>query len=112
MHEAIRPHDIATEDMADGLMTQADAEQRDGWPKTLDHGATDACLLRGAGAGGDADVVRAQLFDLIERDLIIAADFHDGSHLAKVLDEVVGEGVVVIDDEEHAGEVPGSWFRV
>ena len=101
VHEAPCADDIAAKDVADGLVPQAHAEQRGGLAKALDHRAADACLLGRAGAGGDADVVGLELFDLVQRHLVIAADFHDGSHLAEVLDEVVGEGVVVVDDEEH-----------
>ena len=101
MHEAAGADDIATEDVADGLMAEADAEEGGGFTEALDHGAADASFLGGAGAGGDADVVWIELSYLIQSDLVVAADFHDGSHLAEVLDEVVGEGVVVVDDEEH-----------
>lgn len=103
MHQAPGADDIAAEDMADALMAQADAEDRRALAKGLDDVATDACLLRRAGAGGHADVVRLHLGDLLQRDLVIAMDLHLGPHLAEVLDEVVGEGVVIVDDQQHAG---------
>lgn len=91
MHQAICPHDIAAEDMTDGLMTKADAEQGDAFAKTFDDRATDASFLRGAGAGRDADVVWFELFDFFQRHLVIAANLHDCPHLAEILHEVVGE---------------------
>ena len=47
---------------------------------------------------------RSQVLDLIDRDLVVAKDldFQPGRNLAQPLDEVVGEAVVVIDQDEHA----------
>jgi hypothetical protein len=39
--------------------------------------------------------------DLLQSDLVIPANLHDRSHFAKVLNEIVGKGIVVIDDEQH-----------
>jgi hypothetical protein len=111
MHEPACADDISPEDMADALMTEADAQDRNALTKGADHVTTDACFLWRALARGDTDVIRPLFGDLFQGDLIIPVDLHLRAHLAKVLDEVVGEGVVVIDDEEHAGEVPGSRFR-
>ena len=41
--------------------------------------------------------------DLLERHLVIAPYLHLRPHLAKVLDQIVGEGIVVVDDKEHGG---------
>ena len=42
--------------------------------------------------------------------MIIATHFHHRAHLAEVLDEVVGERVVIVDDEQH-GRVCGAWLE-
>ena len=39
--------------------------------------------------------------DLVDGDLVVSLDHHLDAELAEILDEVVGEGVVVIDDEHH-----------
>ena len=106
MHEPICPHDVAAEDMPDALMTEADAEGGNAGSKLLDHRTTDARLLGCAGTGGNADVIRLLFSDLFKRDLVISVDLHLRAHLAEVLDEVVGKGVVVVDDQEH-----GEWSR-
>ena len=49
-------------------------------------------------------MIRLFLRDLLQRDLVIPMDLHLRTHLAKVLDEIVGEGVVIVDDQEH-----GDW---
>ena len=105
VHETFGPNDFTAEDVANGLMAKTNAEQRCGFAKALDHGATDAGFFWRARAGGDADVVGLEPRDLIQRDLIIATDFHDGTHFAEVLDEIVGEGIVVVDDQEHGIKV-------
>jgi hypothetical protein len=40
-------------------------------------------------------------FDLADRDLVITADDDVSPKLPQVLDEVVGERVVVVEDEDH-----------
>ena len=44
----------------------------------------------------------ASVADFVDADRVVAPDDDLGAELAEVLDEVVGEGVVVVDDEDHA----------
>lgn len=106
MHEPVCPHDIATEDMPNTLMAEADSKSGNARSKFFDHSTTDARLLWRAGTGGNADMIRLLFGDLIESDLIIPVNLHLRTHLSEVLDEVVGKGVVVVDDQEH-----GEWSR-
>ena len=46
---------------------------------------------------GDDEVSWVEGDELIHRDLVIAEDFDIRAEFAEVLDEVVGEGVVVVD---------------
>ena len=39
--------------------------------------------------------------DFVQRDLVVAVDFDLRAKLAQALDEVVGEGIVVVDDQDH-----------
>ena len=48
--------------------------------------------------GAELHVVRN---DAVDVDGVIAHDFQRGPELAEVLDEVVGEGVVIVDDDDH-----------
>src|SRR5271166_1515567 len=61
----------------------------------------DAGFMRCAGAGRDDDALRVHGFDFRHCDLIVAADFDFCAQFAEILDEVVREGIVVIEDENH-----------
>src|SRR5437867_9532437 len=100
VHDARRAHDRPAEGGADRLMAQADAEDGDRAGEALDEGHRDARLARGARPGRDDDAVGTERRHLVEGDRIVAADVEVGAELAEVLDEVVGEGVVVVYYEE------------
>ena len=53
------------------------------------------------GPGEMTNVRRVQRFDLVGRELVVAAHHDLRAQLAHVLDEVVGERVVVVEDEDH-----------
>ena len=61
---------------------------------------TDSCFVRITGSGGDDQSVKSFEFEIINTNGVIAHHFLFRPQLAKVLDDVVGEGIVVIDDEE------------
>jgi hypothetical protein len=110
VHELGSADYVAAEGCTDGLMAEADAEDGDdggdsGAGKVLDEPDADAGVLRSAGAGRDEDAVGMQGFDFGGGELVVAADDHLGAQLAHVLDEVVGEGVVVVEDEYHGDEL-------
>ena len=64
----------------------------------------DAGLTRRARPRRDDDVARLQGGDLVGRDLVVAIDAHvDGCiQLAQTLHQVVGERIVVIDEQDHS----------
>ncbi len=101
VHEPIRADDIAAIDLADALMAEADTEHGDVRAKSLDDFAGDSGFVWSARAWGDADSAGLERTYRVDVHNIVADDFHFGTKLAKVLDEVVGEGIVIIDDEEH-----------
>ena len=105
MHQSPRAQDLAAEHMADALMPQTHAQQRNRRPKPANHIARNARLVRRAGAGRNADALGLERGDCVERDLVVPLHEHLGPQLAEVLDEVVGERVVVIYDEQHGGEL-------
>ena len=57
VHRHRRAHHLAAEDLADGLMTEADAEGRDGRRRLGDEIEADAGVVRRAGAGREHDGV-------------------------------------------------------
>src|SRR4051794_23091552 len=104
MHREVAD-DGAAEGLGERLVAQADAERRDaGLGKPLDDLEADARLVRGARAGRDDDAVGPSLEQLVDVRGVVAHDVELAPQLAQVLDEVVGEGVVVVDDEDSHGQ--------
>ena len=101
MHQSCRADHLATKGLADGLMSEADAEQRHASGEVANELDTDARFLRRTRPGRDYDAVGMYRFDLVDGDLVVAADHDLFAQFAKVLDEVVSEGVVVVEYENH-----------
>ena len=104
VHRLRRAHHLAAEHLTDRLVAEADAQQRH---LLLGGGAdeihADAGLVRRAGAGREHDAGGLQRHGLVDRDLVVA--MHDAlrAEIAQKVDEVVGEAVVIIDQENHGG---------
>src|SRR5215207_71137 len=103
MHQAARADDVAAENLPDALMPQTHTQKRRRRAKPADDITRDAGLIRRARTGRNADPLRLQRSDLLERDLIVPLHQHLSAEFAKILHQVVGEAVVVIDDQEHGG---------
>ena len=94
---------LAAERMADALMAEADAERRHGRGKAAENVIRHAGLIGRTRPRRDDDVGRPQVGDAIGRDPVVADDGHRqvGVKLPKPLNEVVGERVVIIDQQNH-----------
>ena len=103
VHQRGRAHDRAAIDLADRLVAEADAEDRDFRAGALDQRQADAGLVGRAGAGREHDGLGVHGHHLVDGDLVVAAHGELRPQLADVVDEVVGEAVVVIDDENGHG---------
>src|SRR5207248_9624169 len=93
--------DHPAEGLAEALVAEADAQ--DGHPaaQLADRRQRDAGVVRVARPRRDDQrAVAAQLGD---RDGIVAVDLSLRAELGQVLDQVVGEGVVVVDDGDPHG---------
>ena len=101
MHQVRRADDVAAEDMADGLVTQAHAEDRLLAGEGLDHRARDAGFGRRTRARRDHHAVGIQRERFLHRDLVVAVHLLFHAQLPEVLDQVIGERIVVIDDQQH-----------
>ena len=87
---------------ADRLLAEADAEERRlRLGGGVDQLEADAGLVGVAGTGREHDALRMLRHGLADADLVVAPDFHLGAELAQEVEEVVGEAVVVIDQEVH-----------
>ena len=113
VHQADGANDVAARRIADGLVAKADAQQRQFAGESLDGGARDSRFFRRARAGRDDQVRRILAFDFVERDLVVAMDFEiEGRiNLAEPLHEVVGERIVVVDQEDHGSTTGGERIR-
>src|SRR5579863_912165 len=100
MHQAAGANDLRAEGVAQTLMTQADAEDRKRAGKFAQQSDRDSGLGGSAGPGRDDYGVRLQVAHGGNGDRIIAMDGHTGAEFAEILNEVVGEGVVIIDHDE------------
>ena len=101
VHESSGPHHHPPIDMSDALMTEAHAEHWQLRPDLGDDFVGDARFLGRAGPGRNDDGLGLQCLDGFQRDLVVALHNRFRAELTKVLDEVVGERIVVIDNEEH-----------
>src|SRR5882672_10518280 len=101
MHQLVRAHDLAAEDLANRLVPKADAEYRRAGGETLQKRQRNAGPRRRTRSGRNTDPRRPPLGDLVERDLVVARDAHVFAELAKVLDQVVSERIVVVDHQQH-----------
>src|SRR6202171_876802 len=113
VHQVLRAHHLPAEGSADGLVSEADSEQRHISPARAmaDQFNAQAGFLRGAGDGRKHDAFGVHRRDLSDGDFVVAANLHLGAQFAKVLDEVVSERIVVIEDEDHKFIVaPGARF--
>jgi hypothetical protein len=101
VHGASRAHHATTVGFTDRLMSEADAECGNALAPRANHVDRDAGLRGGARAGRQHDRIRREGADLLDRDRVVATDDDLRTELAEVLDEIVREGVVVVDDEQH-----------
>ena len=93
-------HDLAAEDLTDGLVTKADTEERRvGFGRRFGEGKADACLVGIARAGGEDDGFGFQAHGLLNIQRIVAVNLAFGAKLAQKMNEVEGETVVIVDQK-------------
>jgi hypothetical protein len=101
MHGAPRTDNIGAVRGANTLVAKANTKNRDGRAKATHNIGRDSRLSRGTWPWRENNVARSERFDLGQGDLIVTTDDDLATQLAHVPREVVNEGVVVIDDEDH-----------
>ena len=106
MHDAIVDNDVPTKGITNALMPEANPQQRHLLPKPADNVIGQPGFARRTWAGRDQNALGIQFANLVEGNLVIAADLQRHLHLAQILDEVVGERIVIIYDQNHAADYP------
>jgi hypothetical protein len=94
-------NDFSSKGCADGLMAEANAQDRKSSGEPLDQLHGNACLLRGTWARRNDDFFGLALGNFLYRDFVVAMHFHLTAQLTEILGEVVCEGVVVIKQQYH-----------
>ncbi|AKF85125.1 hypothetical protein MFUL124B02_09645 [Myxococcus fulvus 124B02] len=92
---------LRAEDLPQTLVTEAHAEQGDTSSEGADDLERDARVLGGPGAGGDDDALGLEGLDVAHGDGVVAHHLQLRALRAERLDEVEGERVEVIDEEDH-----------
>jgi hypothetical protein len=91
-------------------LAEADSQDRD---PTLGEGADEIVrktrFFRRTRTGRNQHPLGFQREGGFDGDLVVAMDLHLHVHLAQILDEVVGEGIVVVDDQQHGRK--RAWRR-
>ena len=100
MHEPRGPHHLAAEHLHHRLMTEADAEDRDASREGVDHAHRNARVARRAGPRRNHQVRVPLTERLLDRDGVVAMDVHLGAEHQERLHQVIGEGIVVIDQQD------------
>ena len=106
---------VAAEGLPDGLVSEADAEQRDaGGDGGADQRHRDAGFGGRAGTGRDDDRPRCQGHRLVHGQGVVPVHHRRHAKFTDILDDVVGEAVVVVEDQQHGAlsspsRAPWAW---
>ncbi len=103
VHRDPRPDDLTAVRGTDALMSQANAEYGNPTSEPSHYICRDAGFAGGARPGRDDDVGGSQIGDLVKLESIMPANQRRLSQLANIAGEVIDEGIVVVDDEDHRG---------
>jgi len=101
VHQALGVHDAPAKSFADRLMAEADAEQRNLARERADRRRRNPGLRRRSRPGRDDEIVGRKLGDLGKRNRVVAKHLHVLTEFAEILHEVVSEGIVVVDHQQH-----------
>src|SRR4051812_40626347 len=102
MHQVWCANHRSPKRLAYSLMPQANSKHRNLSSEMVNQVYADASFPRCAWSRGNKDPLRPHGFNFGHGHLIIATHFNLSPQLAEILHQVVGEGVVVVQDENHA----------
>ena len=83
------------------MLAEADSQNRQGVRRLPEQVEAHTRLIRGLRAGGEQNGVRAEAQGLARAHIIIADNPSLGAQLLRVMHEVIGKTVIIIDNEEH-----------
>src|SRR5437773_4909059 len=103
VHQLRGTHNFAAENFANALVTEANAEQRNVRSEFTNDLATDSSVARPTWSGRDANAFRNKFPNVSSADLIVASHQNLGAKLTENLREIVGERIVIINQEQFQG---------
>jgi hypothetical protein len=93
--------DFSAKGNADGLVAQANAQDGKFSGEAFDEFNGDAGFLRSAGTWGNDDALWLAADDFFDGDFIVAVHFDGATQFAEILREVISEGIVVVEKQNH-----------
>src|SRR5579871_1050237 len=108
VHDFAGPHHATTQRLGDTLMTEAHTQQRPPAGKKAHRLQRDARALRRAGARRYHDVAGCHGLDLGQGLCVVADHLDRLAAFTDIAGEVVGEGIVVVDQGDSHGATPCS----
>lgn len=108
MHRPLGTDDPSTEGLSNTLMPQTDSEDGNLSSHLQDglHGET--CLFGSAGSWRDDEKFGLFFFKGLKIDQVVSIDLANLTQFTKVLNQVIGEGIIVIDQKDHRSPSPAS----
>src|SRR6185369_2950072 len=101
VHKSLGANYTPAECFANRLVPKTNAKYRNLFGKCANNRDTYARVRGHAGPGRNHDPLGFQFADLIHRDRVVAIDLRISAKLAQILDQVVGKGIVIVDDQDH-----------
>ena len=106
VHDFRGPYRPPSEGFSDGLVAQTNAQERNGGAQRSDELHADSGLRGSAGSRRNNDSLRRQAPDFFHRGFVIPEDMGIGPELPQELHKVPGEGIVIVQYENHADRIP------
>ena len=101
VHEPLRANDVAAKCSTNRLVAQADTEDRHTSGELADRLDGDPGFFWRARTWRNDDPVWPEVFNLLQGDLVVPIHAHIFTQLTQILHQVVGEGIVIVDHQEH-----------
>ncbi len=101
VHQMRGAYYISAEGCADGLMSKAHAQDRNLTREVPNEVDADSRILRCAPAWRNNDALRVHRLHIGDSYLVVAAYLDLGPQFSEILNEVVSEGIVIVEYEDH-----------
>ena len=101
VHQPVGPDNLATIGLHDALVSEANTEDRNFPRERFNHRKRYTGVFRPSGTRRNNKMRRLECDGFVNADCVVSIHHHVGAARRKRLHQVVGEGVIVVD-EQHA----------